>query len=158
MKKIAFLLIACFSVINLYSQTETDKKNFKGVHVAFGKGYFGHRKGLLDGGGLENEYYYSLGIDYSRKLSKRVDLCTGMEYTQNYVTILVYNTPHSYEYLKLLTIPAQLKYHFGKHVYFNGGLFVNVLAKYSAGNWVTSRDGRWVHTNNVSMLLGWGGE
>ncbi len=68
----------------------------------------------------------------------------------------VYNSPPSNEYLKLVTIPAQIKYHLGKFVYFNGGLFVNVLAKTSSGGMVTSRDWKWVYTNNVSMLLGWG--
>ena len=55
----------------------------------------------------------------------------------------------------MLTIPVQIKFHFGKHIYFNGGLFVNILAKYNAG-WMVISDGKWVNTNNVSMLLGCG--
>ena len=156
MKRTVFLLILLSSVVNLSGQTETDKNNIRGVHIALGKGNFGWRELMAGGGGYENKYYYTLGIDYSRKLFKRVDLCTGIEYTCNYMTSLVYNSPQSNEYLKLLTIPAQFKYHIGKLVYFNGGLFVNVLAKTSEERWVASRDGKWVYTNNVSMLLGWG--
>ena len=156
MKSPILLFILSFLVINLFGQTEIDKKNLAGAHVSFGKGHFGYRDDMLGGGGFENGYYYALGIDYSRKLSEYFDLCTGMEYTYSNVMYSVYYSPRSNESLKLITIPAQIKFHLGKHFYLNGGMFVNVSAKYSSGGMVTSRAGEWVHTNNVNMLLGCG--
>ena len=147
MKRIALLLMLFYLGVNISGQTVTDKKNMIGSHIAFGKGYFNRRKVGHGGGGIDNKYYYTLGIDYSRKLSKRFDLCSGMEYTHNNMTWSNFGIPPIKENFKLVTIPAQFKYHLGKYIYFNGGLFVNVLAKYSRGEIVE---------HNVNMLLGWG--
>ena len=154
MKRIVFLLIiTCLSVVNLSGQTETGKKNLIETHIAFGKGNYGHRESLLGAGGLDNKYYYTLGIDYSRELFKRFDLCSGMEYTYHNMMFIIYGS-ESKEYLKLVTIPVQFKYHLGKLVYFNGGLFLNVLARTLSG-WFDYETFRFNHSDR-SLLLGCG--
>ncbi len=141
MKRNILLLILFLGVVNLSGQIKTDKKNLIGTHIAFGKGNF------YDIGTVENKYYYSLGIDYSRKLSEHFDLCSGMEYTYH-----IYGLYSDY-YLKLVTIPAQLKYHLGKLIYFNGGLFINVSTN---KNSFLNVSGQWESTKNFSMPLGCG--
>ena len=58
--------------------------------------------------------------------------------------------------IKLATIPVQMKYHLGKYVYFNGGMFFNIIGKTSEEWSVKSRNGEYKSTNNVGMLLGCG--
>ena len=81
MNRFLISVAVCFSVINAFGQTE--KKNLVGIHSAFGTGSFrpiGGRE-LMGGGGYNVNYYYGLGLDYSRAFSKRLALCSGFEYT-----------------------------------------------------------------------------
>jgi len=147
MKKGIFLLILCFSITNLYAQNE--KKNMIGTYTAFGTGAYGRIKPYEGGGSYNTKYYYTIGLDYSRTLSERWDLCSGLEYTYNDMTIKPSFTgvgqPLSNVHLTLVTVPVQFKYHFGKLAYFNGGTFLNILAKDSDK-----------YRPNVAMLLGIG--
>ena len=133
MKKTVFLLIACLMSVNLYSQTEIGKKNTIGTNFAFGGGIYNF---LIKGdAGYNTKYYYSVGFNYSRKLSERLDLYSGIEYT--YVDLMVTpsftgikKTPYK-EHHTLATIPVLLKYNFGKLVYLNGGMLINISDKTS---------------------------
>jgi len=127
MKKSILLLILCFSIIHLYAQN--DKKNMIGTHTSFGTGDYVLIKTLE--GSYNTKYYYSIGLDYSRTLSERWDLCSGLEYTYNYMKMTPAFTgvkePSRDVNLTLVTVPVQFKYSLGKLVYFNGGAFFNIL-------------------------------
>ena len=79
MKKIILLLTLCLLAVDTYGQS--NKTHTIGTHVAFGTGWYGF--GTLGGGSYDVKYYYSIGLDYAKQLSKRWDFCTGMEYTYN---------------------------------------------------------------------------
>jgi len=136
MKKIFFLLIACFSIVNLYSQTETVKKNTVDVYIAPGYGNFG--------GG--NEIPFNIGIDYSRRLTERWSLGGGLERMailssnkydisteQVGDEIVTSATIRKGLFLGwvITSIPIQLKYHFTKTVYFNFGPSLDISNGFS---------------------------
>jgi len=155
---IVILTVPIFFAHNIYSQTA--KKNLMGVHFSFGDGIYMTNK---DGAGdYDIKYYYSIGLDYSRVLSKRLNLLSGLEYTYTNMMITPAYTggekepTSSKDHLTLTTIPVQLKYHFGKFFYLNGGMFFNILANTSEDWMVKSRDGEYRLTHNVGMLLGCG--
>ena len=155
MKKVVLLLISSFFMVQLSAQN--DKKNQVGSHTSFGTGTYGIVG--VGGGDYKVKYYYTLGLDYSRQLSKRWDLCSGVEYTYDKMTLTAHDDPtksKSSESLTLATIPVQFKYHFGKIVYLNSGILFNILAKTSNEAWVQSRNKEYKPTNNVAMFLGFG--
>ena len=103
MKRAVFLIIACLTVVNLYSQTETVKKNTIGAHL-----------GLGIGGVKAQPAHAIVGIDYSRRLGDYWSLCTGIEYLEPYIT----------------SIPVQLKGNFKNnknHGYIKFGTDLNVI-------------------------------
>jgi hypothetical protein len=155
MKKIIMLLTFCFFLFHLNAQN--DRKNQIGTHVAFGTGGYGYFPAKKEGGGSHNtKYYYTIGLDYSRQLSKRLDLCSGFEYTYTDMTATSISAGERLStkgYLTMATIPVQFKYHFGKLVYLNGGLLLNIVAKEQMNSlWMTGK----VEKDNVAMLLGVG--
>ena len=165
MKQKLFFFIVILTVTNLFGQdvfSQTDrKKNLINAHFSFGDGVYGTNK--FGGGGYDIKYYYSIGLDYSRALSKKLDLISGLEYT--YISGMVTpaytggegeRTPREVHFTLTTTIPVQLKYYFGKYFYLNGGMFFNVLAKTSEDWTVASRDGEYRATHNLGMLLGCG--
>ena len=164
MKQKLMFLIVTLTATNLLAQNaynQTDKKNFVGTHFSFGNGVYTTSK--VGGGAYDTKFYYSVGLDYSRVLLKNLDLCSGLEYT--HINIMVTpaftgieegRTPHKEHLTFTTTVPVQLKYHFGKFFYLNGGLFFNILAKTSEDWTVKSRDGEYRSTHNVGMLLGYG--
>ena len=132
-----------------------------GTHFSFGDGIY--TTNMDCGGNYDTKYYYSTGLDYSRVLSKCLDLCSGLEYT--YISMMATptyrgeteeRTPHKEHITLTTTIPVQLKYNFGKFFYLNGGMFFNILAKTTEDWSVKSRDGEYRSTHNVGMLLGCG--
>jgi len=149
MKRILITIAVCFSVITSYGQTE--KKNLIGTHFALGGGEYLTR---MDGGGsYDTKYYYGFGLDYSRMLSKRLDLCSGFEYQYSKMTgtpALEVDLAPFNENLKLATIPVMLKYHFWKYFYVNGGLLFNVAARIGSEHRVGGP------TKNLNMFLGCG--
>ena len=159
MKKIILLLTLCFSIIHLHAQS--DKKNMIGTHVSIGMGGYGPTR-MKGAPSYHTKYYYAIGLDYSRQLSKRWDLCSGYEYTYTEMTVslLAPPTPISSSLeefsvkanLSMSTIPVQLKYHFGKLVYLNGGLLLNVVAKEKIKGIWTNEDFK----ANIALLLGIG--
>ena len=164
MKQKLTILVAILTVINLFSQkiySQTDKKNLIGVHFSFGGGVY--TTNMVGGGAYETKHYYSIGLDYSRVLSKRLNVCSGLEYT--YISMMVTpvytggveeRIPHKEHFTFTTTIPVQLKYHFVRFFYLNGGMFFNILAKTSEDWTVKSRDGEYRATHNLGMLLGCG--
>ena len=78
LKRVILLFFVCFIATNLYSQFE--KKNSVGVHTAFGSGSY-DAVGVKGAGSNDVKYYYTIGLDYSRWLSNRLELCSGIEYT-----------------------------------------------------------------------------
>jgi len=150
MKKIILLLTLCCSIIHLYAQN--DKKNLIGTHVALGIGDYG-AFGKKGGGSYDVKRYYTIGLDYSRQISKRFDFCSGFEYTYSNMTATPHSSVEGYSpkaHLTMTTIPAQLRYHFGKFVYLNGGLLFNITARMN-NIWPTEDK-----KTNVDLLLGLG--
>ena len=154
--KVIFLLTLCFFAVHLYGQSS--KKNLIGTHVDFGTGGYGYFQSK--GGSSYNvKYYYAIGLDYSRQLSERWDLCSGFEYTENRMTgkwgYTGFEEDDNWRFkakLSMATIPLQVKYHVGKLVYFKGGLMFNVLSKLREEQRQTPKD----RTSNVSLLSGFG--
>ena len=128
-KKIILVFIFCASIIQLFAQN--DKKNLIGTHGAFGFSGYG-AVGASGASSYSSKNYYSIGFDYSRQLSKRLDLSSGLEYTRNELKKtpppMGVKQPTWSANLTLVTVPVQLKYRFGKGVFLNGGLLFNIFA------------------------------
>jgi hypothetical protein len=153
MKRITLLFTLCFSIIHLSAQT--DKKNMIGTHAAFGIGGYGP-VWLLGAPSFKTKYFCAFGLDYSKQLSKRWSFNSGLEYTYNEMTVTHHDFPEIPPHkanLQLATIPLQMKYYFGKVVYLNGGLLLNIVAKERMNSlWVQDK----IEKTNVAMLLGVG--
>ena len=155
-KRTLLLLIAYFITANLFGQIE--KKNSVGMHTSFGFGDYGSlfSKGSPN---YDIKYYCTVGLDYSRRLSDRWELCSGVEYTYSAMTMTPAPTgdtgrdnSKNESNLTLATVPVQFKYHLGNVVYLNGGLLFNILGKEST---TASWDGN-KYDENIGMLLGIG--
>ena len=144
MKKTAFLLILFFLVVNLYSQTETDKKNTIGVHVA---------PGTFTGAGVWIKTTYGVGVNYSRRLSDSWSFYSGLEShaffhkgsgSKSTITFIGEDGQEIERTLinksrldwTITTIPVQFKHH-GKRVDFKFGPLVNIYDLFY-DNWTTS--------------------
>jgi len=155
MKILVLLFAFCFSIVQLFAQN--DKKNMIGAHGAFGFGIYGPI-GLKGAPSYSSNHHYTIGFDYSRQISKSLDLCSGIEYTYNDMKLtpasLGTERPSWSANLRLVTIPVQIKYHFGKVVYLNSGLLLNILA--------SERSERYYDfikneiKSNVGLLFGFG--
>jgi hypothetical protein len=108
MKKILSIIIVSFSVLSLSAQTEMDKKNMLKTYVAPGVHVIG---GSFPGPGT-----FSYGLIYSRQLSERRSLYTGIEHTLR-------NNDSSEGFI---TVPVQIKHHFKNGVYLNHGLLLSL--------------------------------
>jgi len=150
-KRLFITIAVCFFVISSYGQT--DRKNLVGTHFTLGGGAFS-QPGWDGGAGYDVKYYYGIGLDYSRILSKHWDVCSGIEYTYSDMT----TTPapgldleQGKDNLKVVTIPAQVKFHFLKYFFVNGGLFFNVTSRMGQDSWYGGS-----MTNKLNMFLGCG--
>jgi len=117
LKTIGTFLFACFSIVNLYSQTETvdktDKKNTVGVHVLrSGVGRF--HPGNLDRG-IRGKTL-GVGIDYSRNFTERWSVRSGIEQS-------VVNVGLDFDFL-YTSMPIQIKHNFKRltFIYFGPSL------------------------------------
>lgn len=152
MRKIILLLTLCFLIVHLFAQS--DRKNLIETHIALGAGGYGP-VGLVGAPSYNTKCYYTIGLDYSRRLSKHWDFCSGFEYTYNSMTAKSITTGKlltAKAHLTMTTIPVQLKYHFGRFMYLNGGMLLNITAKEQMNNFWTLLDQK----NNVALLLGVG--
>ena len=146
MKRMVFLLMSCCLVINAFAQS--CKRHTMGAHVAFGDdsytNYFGKR-----GDNFEQKYYYSIGLDYALRLSKRWDFCTGLEYSQSKMLYnpRMYPPQPSDANLKMTILPLQLKFRFGKFFFVNTGPLLNLFLKETI---VRAKE-----SNYYRMILGW---
>ena len=138
MKRIAFLLVLFSLVVNLYSQTEIDKKNTIGVHFT---------PGLYVGAGPWTAAAFGVGVDYLRKLSEHWSLCSGFEQhalfhngsgIKSEISFIDKNGQLVERTLidksrldwAITTIPVQFKY-YGKRIYLNFGPHVNIFNVFS---------------------------
>jgi len=158
MKKNTILLAVCLCAISLFGQN--GKKNTIGAHIAYGIGDYGYLPAEKGANSYNVKYYYSLALDYSRQLSKRLDLCSGVEYSYDNTTVTQSYTGQESDRnfrsnLTLITVPVQIKYHAGKFIYFNGGMFFNILSQ-------TRETAEWflppnrTRNNNANLFLGLG--
>ena len=151
MKKIILICIAMIFFANIAGaqRKDIDRKNIVGMSFALGNGVY-NAPGWVGFADYRVENFRSIGLDYSRVLSRRWGFCSGFEFTR--VNMLVTPAFMGYErspfeaQLRLVTIPAQMKFHFARIFYVNGGLFFNVSA--------TSHNETPNPTQSVSMLLG----
>ena len=161
MKRIILLFSLCLSIFHLHAQN--DKKNLIGTHVAFGVGGYGTVR-VVGAPSYDAKYYYTIGLDYSRQLSKRWDFCSGFEYTYNDLTMTPPSTgverPSWSANLRLVTVPIQFKYHFGKLVYLNGGTLLNISATERSEAFGLGAEGWYPlnkeHKNGVALFFGFG--
>ena len=162
MKKIILLLLFCLSISHLYAQN--DKKNLIGTHIAFGTGEYWWAV-YHDGPSHNTNYYYTIGLNYSRQLSKRWTFGSGLEYTYNDMTVtpslfMGNERPPWSANLTLITVPVQFKYRFGKVFYLNVGPILNILATergeafgFGAEGWYPLNK---EYKNAVALLFGLG--
>ena len=129
MKKALLLFIVCFCALNLFAQNK--KKNFIGAYVASGGGDYRYRNqpGYRATYITQMKSFIGGGIDYSRTLLKRVDICTGFEYTYNQFMRKNDPTHPNVDHLQFVTIPVQLKCRFGNYFFLKGGGFFHLSGK-----------------------------
>ena len=109
--KIAILLLAVFLTNSVSAQNNTSaERSMIQVYVAPG----GHTGGNSSLQGLLPIHNLSFGMMYSRKLTERLSLFTGGEFTYNNGM------------MQHITIPLQLKHHFRNRFYFNHGLLFGI--------------------------------
>jgi hypothetical protein len=133
MKKIFTIMLSLVLCIVAHSQDV--KKNTIGTHFAYGASEYFSFPGLTGAGGYTGKGYYSIGIDYSRRLSDRWEFCSGLTYAYHNMRITGdgdgsgrYSYSHKQDF-RMITIPLQMKYHFWKYFYVNGGLFVSEFSE-----------------------------
>ena len=162
MKKIILIAIAIIFFANIANaqRKDIDRKNIVGISFALGDGVY-NAPGSIGGGSYQVENFHNIGLDYSRVLSRRWDFCSGFEFTHvnMWVTpaFLGYERPPFETQLNLATIPAQMKFHFARIFYVNGGMLFNISTRTSETWYTKSRSGEYELTNHIAMLLGFGG-
>ena len=139
------------TVKNVNSQTE--RRNSIGVHFATGSGVF-----ASFGSFYSVPRFYTIGFNYSRTLTERLRLVSGLEYTRNNMLFASRDEDRTRirEHSTLTTIPVQLEIQFGRFFYLNTGVFFNVLGSMSSEAYVLARNDEYRATNNLGMLLGCG--
>ena len=161
MRKIIFLFIVGFAVVNLYSQPETDKRNTIVAHIGPGIGGAGAVGSM--------PRYLNVGIDYSRRFSERWSFCTGVEElgflgirsvgesTWNGDTLIANFKPKNGPHWEITSIPIQLKRHFGNIAYISFGSSLNIFHfKYSTEvglGWSFSAGLEHEFNNNIMFSL-----
>ena len=153
MKKVLIIIGIIVCTIDLSAQN--DKKNLIGTHFSMGASALGYNKFVLGGESYHTKYYYTIGLDYSKQLSKRWDICSGYEYSSNSMSVTNHDLPEMAPrkaFLRLVTIPVQFKYHLGKVVDLNGGLLFNLLSSLKKETWAPLT----FQSENIGLLLGIG--
>jgi len=113
--------------------------------------------GLATGTTFKTNCFYTIGLNYSEAISKRWDVCSGLEYTSNSMTVIPgsfggYEIGRYPADLMLFTIPVQFKYHLGKFFFVNGGPLLNIVSRISEKRSIENK----VFHDNISMWLGLG--
>jgi len=162
MKKIILIAIAIIFFANIANaqRKDIDRKNIVGMSFAFGDG--GYATNWDGRGSYDVENFRNVGLNYSRILSRRLDISSGFEYahvnvwtTPRFIGIEIDRSPLKSQ-LSLATIPVQMKFHFARIFYIHGDLFFNLSTRTSGTSYVPSRSGEYKTTNYVAMLLGYG--
>ena len=139
-----FLISSLFfaSVIELFSSPvdiETDKKIAKnlnpekgkiGITYTLGKSYIAHLPSIESDSYYENNYHYSVGVNYIYLLNSWLKAETGIEYSEYSIKLFVYPDGVTYfagtRDLSLISIPLILRADFSKFFFANAGTFVDL--------------------------------
>ena len=130
MKKYLFIIIVIFTAVNVFSQ-ETVKKNQLGILFSAGDNTLSGEGTELDGGlCYEGTGAYLIGLKYSREITKRIEVESGVNFSQNKIKItpnLMWSIyiPTTYVDLYMFSIPILLKCYFGKVFFVNAGTQVD---------------------------------
>jgi hypothetical protein len=150
MKKL--ILLICFSsmFVVVYSQDQVnheskEAKNGIGVFSSVGICELSRPQDNYNVIGAHGNAVFSYGLNYSRTLSKRTKLETGIFYSKyslvNHIflkqDLIVDFDFYATEYLKIISIPILVKYYFPKDYFLTGGTILDLGLKRGPG-WLIS--------------------
>ena len=146
MKRYLFIIIVIITTLHVFSQ-ETVKKNQLGILFSAGtNALFGEGTELCGGPCYEGTGAYLIGLKYSRRITKRIEIESGINFSQNKIKILpnlwssVY-IPPIYTDLYLLSVPVLFKYYFGKVFFINAGTQIDFETNSNKNNSINSQSG-----------------
>ena len=126
MKKTLFLLI-CFGSMQCFAQHKSEI----GIWGGFGQNDIMSFAKTVGGPGYSGDGYYAFGITYIHPIYLWLGFETGLEYSDNKITISS-NLPPQYpkvtrhEKIGLLSVPVACRINFLKYAFLNGGLLFDV--------------------------------
>lgn len=133
--------------------TSKGQNNAYGISIGIGNGTI--LKEALDGGAsYDINTGFSIGLQYSRKLSNKLHLMTSINLYDNSVTVTpgfhpdIDMTPKTYD-ARLIYIPLLLKVDLSKYFFINGGLIGDI--DITKDNYITNQSG-------IGASLGMGAE
>jgi hypothetical protein len=150
MKKLILLL--CFSsmfvIVHSQDQVNNELKDFKngiGIFSNVGICELSRHQDNYNVIGAHGKPVFSFGLDYSRALTKRTKLETGIFYSKytlvNHIFLkqdmVVDFDFYATEYLKIISIPVIVKYYFPNDYFLSGGTILDLGLKREPG-WLIS--------------------
>ena len=133
-----FLLIGLFIAVSFFWQSNLHAQStFSNSKGAIGFTYSGsldnqafYFESLVGTGSYDGKGYYSLGITYIRPISKRLDIETGISYTEYKYRVSsapMPDPPAPYNITNaVVDIPVTVRWNFLKYFFLNGGLLLGI--------------------------------
>jgi hypothetical protein len=112
--------------------TSKGQDNSYGLSVGFGNGII-LKKSLDGGASYDLNTGFSIGLQYNRKLTKKLHLMTSINWYNNSISVIpnfnpdISMTSKTFD-VQLIYIPLLLKIDLGKYLFFNGGLIADIDA------------------------------
>ncbi|PXY02439.1 hypothetical protein DF185_07255 [Marinifilum breve] len=139
MKTLAILTCLLFT-FNYSNAQEISKKNSRnkiGLTYSFADSDVVHFQSLTGAASYDSENFYAIGINYTHKLNKWLELETGIEYLHCSVVsepnfIPGHEAIQSKSDLSMVSIPLTMRTNFGKYFFLNGGFSIDIDASDSS--------------------------
>lgn len=126
-----YLLVGIITHLNAQTSSSNSKRAIGVTYSGFGSNYAFYPEGLTGAGAYRGKGYYSLGVSYIHPISKRIDLETGVSYS-NYTyqfsnASLSPDTSEPYDIKNaIIDIPLTLRWTFIRYFFINGGLLLGI--------------------------------
>jgi len=127
MKK-GIIILCCFVCVSLNAQNQHSERGKIGITFStFGKSNVTHLVALDGGGSYQNNYHYSLGVNYIYPLNNWLEAETGVEYSKYNIKAFSSNYDgfgsryYGERNLSLISIPLTLRANFLKFFFANAG-------------------------------------
>jgi hypothetical protein len=125
---------------------QTGPSKTVGLHASFGDNQYIKLQSKIGGGSHESTFYLGTGIDFTQRLSKHWDFCTGIAYTFNRIDVLSDHLPMTEPFpdeitvrgrhasnVYAISIPILFKVHFWRYFFANGGASFHFLSTANVG-------------------------